>query len=183
MRYCPKCRSEYQDWVKVCIDCGTELTDKPLDPPPVPLAVPDDNLITIDVFRYPTEAHLSKAKLEANGIWSFIADEYVVSADWFYLTAVRGVKLQVRESEFEDALEILRSPTEHMPESTPDENEICPRCQSNITQYQTFRIRPIFLISLLTTLISGEVGFMLPILKRKWTCKNCGYEWKKRENN
>jgi hypothetical protein len=35
MRYCPKCRSEYQDWVKVCVDCGAELTDILLEAPPV----------------------------------------------------------------------------------------------------------------------------------------------------
>jgi len=26
--YCPKCREEFQDWVKVCPDCGVALVDK-----------------------------------------------------------------------------------------------------------------------------------------------------------
>lgn len=26
---CPKCGQEYQDWVKVCVDCGTALVEKP----------------------------------------------------------------------------------------------------------------------------------------------------------
>jgi hypothetical protein len=29
MRHCPKCRSEYQDWVKACLDCASPLVDGP----------------------------------------------------------------------------------------------------------------------------------------------------------
>jgi hypothetical protein len=29
MRYCPICRSEYQDWVKACLDCASPLKDGP----------------------------------------------------------------------------------------------------------------------------------------------------------
>jgi len=35
MPYCPKCRDEFQDWVKVCPDCQSVLVDK-LPPPSTP---------------------------------------------------------------------------------------------------------------------------------------------------
>ena len=35
MPYCPKCRDEFQNWVKVCPDCQIALVDK-LPPPPTP---------------------------------------------------------------------------------------------------------------------------------------------------
>ena len=28
MPYCPKCRDEFQDWVKVCPDCSVDLVDE-----------------------------------------------------------------------------------------------------------------------------------------------------------
>jgi hypothetical protein len=35
MPYCPQCRSEFQDWVKVCPDCKVALVEK-LPPKPRP---------------------------------------------------------------------------------------------------------------------------------------------------
>jgi len=33
MRFCPRCRYEFQDWVKVCPDCGVALVEKLSAPP------------------------------------------------------------------------------------------------------------------------------------------------------
>ena len=30
--YCPKCRDEFQDWVKICPDCNVALVEKLLPP-------------------------------------------------------------------------------------------------------------------------------------------------------
>ena len=32
---CPKCGHEFQDWVTVCLDCGTPLVEKPPIPKPI----------------------------------------------------------------------------------------------------------------------------------------------------
>jgi hypothetical protein len=46
MRYCPHCRSEYQDWVLKCIDCGAKLVDHlPEESEGIPGFVADSNFI------------------------------------------------------------------------------------------------------------------------------------------
>jgi len=37
---CPKCGQEYQDWVKVCPDCGTPLVEKLPIPKPIRKSFP-----------------------------------------------------------------------------------------------------------------------------------------------
>jgi hypothetical protein len=205
MRYCPKCRSEYQDWVKTCIDCGSELTDKLPAKPPAAVKPLDKNvkmfpantfnypdeehsgqskvtsraaglkkksgkIVTLLTFTYPAEAHLSRAKLESAGIWCYVADESLVSANQFFSTALSGVKLRVRESDVEEALRILERIPEVVPESGESDEENCPQCHSKDIQYETFPLRWVFLSIFL-------LGFPLLFLKRKWKCKNCGNEW------
>ena len=41
MPYCPECRDEFQEWVKVCPDCGVTLVDT-LPKPPVSKTKPKD---------------------------------------------------------------------------------------------------------------------------------------------
>jgi hypothetical protein len=114
MRYCPRCRSEYQDWVKACIDCGAELTDHlPPTPSRADMAkakserIKSGKIVTVAKYTYPLEAQLGQAKLESEGIWSFVADVDLVSANQFYSMGLDGVKLQVREADFEAARAIL----------------------------------------------------------------------------
>jgi DNA-directed RNA polymerase subunit RPC12/RpoP len=161
MRYCPNCGSEYQDWVKVCIDCGAELTDNPPDMPStragknktgttntrVSDSIRDisEKIVTIATFTYPLEARLSQAKLESEGIPSFVADENIVSANQFYSLAVGGVRLQVKESDAENALRILGMAQEVQSDLIEDSEERCPGCHSRMFRYETFSLRWVFL--------------------------------------
>jgi hypothetical protein len=106
MHYCPKCRSEYQDWVQVCPDCKTALTDKLPDKPPAqtPKARPD-KIVTIATFGFPEQARLIQAELKTKGIWSFIGNE---NMNRIYPNTTGGVNLQVRESDAERALRIVK---------------------------------------------------------------------------
>ena len=84
MKYCPKCGYEHQDWVKFCSECKTELVD---ELPPVETVVsskPSDKLVAVANYDYPEMAHLASTKLESEGIWSFVADEHMVTAHRFY---------------------------------------------------------------------------------------------------
>jgi hypothetical protein len=62
-------------------------------------------LVTLATFNYPAQAHLVKAKLAAAGIKSFVADEMMTT--WLYPTTTGGVRLQIDETDVDQAREIL----------------------------------------------------------------------------
>ena len=134
-------------------------------------------LVTIATFSYPTEAYIPKTKLEAEGIWSFVADADTVTMNWLYSNAIGGVKLQVRKEDVEKALEILNrepEPIEWQDEDFEEEEKEetpCPQCHSDNTRYEKYAMRLIFLSWLI-------LRFPLPFLKREWKCQDCGYTWK-----
>ena len=55
-------------------------------------------MVTVATFDMPTEAHLAKGLLEANGLAAFLADELTVGVAWHLSNAVGGIKLQVAET-------------------------------------------------------------------------------------
>ena len=69
-----------------------------------------DELITIATYSEPMMAHIAQAKLEAEGIESFIADENTVATVWSYAIMTGGAKLQVRQNDAQQARQILRIP-------------------------------------------------------------------------
>jgi hypothetical protein len=184
MRYCPNCRSEYQDWVLKCIDCGAKLVDRlPEEPKSTIISrSPESNsrkytnekIVTIATFNQPEEAELSRAKLESEGIPGFVADSNFVSANRFYSILAGGVRLQVKESDVEGALRILDLEPEEISNFVKNDAEIndekCPDCHSSDIQYETFSLRRVFISILL-------LGFPLLFFKRHWKCRQCGYEW------
>lgn len=66
-----------------------------------------DSWITVWTFMYPHEAHIPKAKLESEGIEVFIKDELTAQVNNIYSNAIGGVKLQVREKDYQRAVQIL----------------------------------------------------------------------------
>jgi hypothetical protein len=64
-------------------------------------------LVTVGTFDMPTEAHLAKGLLEANGLETFLADELTVGVAWHLSNALGGIKLQVPETDVERATGIL----------------------------------------------------------------------------
>ncbi|MHB1279582.1 MAG: putative signal transducing protein [Bacteroidia bacterium] len=65
------------------------------------------NLITLKTFDNPIEAHLFRTVLENEGIPCKIFDELMVGLNPLYTITVGGVKLKIRETDLEAALEIL----------------------------------------------------------------------------
>lgn len=129
------------------------------------------NLVTVAEFSQAPEAYVAKGLLEAEGIWAFIADEYTIGANWLYSRTLRGVKLQVQESDVEEARRILGlEEDKELPKEVPQE-ERCPICGSTNIQYRRFSQRWVFASWLL-------LGFPLLFMKRKWVCNNCGHEWR-----
>ena len=72
-------------------------------------------LITIASFDHPIHANLAKTRLEAEGIDCVLIDEHITGMNWLWVPAIGGVRLQVRESDAERAMEIL--------EGEPDEED------------------------------------------------------------
>jgi hypothetical protein len=79
-----------------------------------------DMLVTIATFSFPHEAHIAKAKLDALGIPSFIADEHTINMQWLYSDAMGGVRLQVPREVAAEALEALAEDASMEAESNPD---------------------------------------------------------------
>lgn len=150
--------------------------------------VPHGRLVTIATFSHPTEAYIPKTKLEAAGIWAFVADEYTVTMYWLYSNAIGGVKLQVKEDDVEQALAVL-TPADSDQEPETDESDDledelrCPDCGSLNISYDRYAMRGVFgswaLSGFIFVVVFGLAGgFPLPLLKRKWHCRTCKYTWK-----
>jgi hypothetical protein len=64
---------------------------------------------TLASFNLPMDAYLLRARLEGSGIASYIRDENLVTLDWLYSNAVGGVKVDVMDEDYEQALELMGS--------------------------------------------------------------------------
>jgi hypothetical protein len=71
------------------------------------VADPGRDLVTVERFTEVWEAHILRARLEAEGLLASIADEHLVSMDWFYSNAIGGVRVQVPACELARAQEVL----------------------------------------------------------------------------
>jgi rubredoxin len=183
MPFCPNCRYEFHDWVKVCPDCGTDLV---AELPRVPKLVMD-KLITVETFSHPEEAYLSQALLETENIQSFVFDDHIITLGRVYDYVIGGVKVKVRERDAKDAIQILQSVKTRVTEYPIDYGEICPRCGSSYTHYERFAVSRVYLCWFLTWLIFGNGsyglpgGVLFPFLKKRWKCNNCGFKFKTEE--
>lgn len=142
-----------------------------------------DNLITILTFTFPQDAYLAKAYLASEGIESFLKDELTVQFHPFYSNAIGGVKLQVRESEFEDGLVVLERggylknkiceeiKIELVPFDTTTNKKICPFCTSdNIGKRKELNI--------LTVIVYTVLGVIFPLFRKSYQCFDCDKVWK-----
>ena len=108
MPFCPKCRYEYVEGVKVCPDCDAELVDKLEEIEEDKPKETSGELVTVAEFAFPIEAQMAKLKLESEGIPCFIANEILSRLDG-PIFEYYPVKVQVVEEYAERAAKILRS--------------------------------------------------------------------------
>jgi predicted RNA-binding Zn-ribbon protein involved in translation (DUF1610 family) len=143
-----------------------------------------ERLVTIAAFNEPTEAHIMKGRLEAEGILCFLSDEHIVGAQPFYSVAVGGVKLKVTEQDEAEAREVLARIQGGDSEFLLDDNielappmqehviaTTCPQCGSDHISEEKYN-KTVFSLSYLL------FGFPLPFLSHKYRCYNCGHTWK-----
>jgi len=143
-----------------------------------------ERLVTIATFNQPTEAHILKGRLEAEGIPCFLGDEHIIAAQPFYSVAVGGVKLRVTEGDEQEAREMLARIQGGNSEYILDDNILlappaqeplpvnaCPNCGSDlIAEEQLSRAASFY-----SWLLSSLQLFM----SRKYTCYDCDYCWKR----
>jgi hypothetical protein len=136
-----------------------------------------ERLITVATFSQPTEAHILKGRLEAEGIPCFLGDEHIIAAQPLYSVAVGGVKLRVTEGDEEEARAMIARIQGGMSEYILDDNIDlaapththeqlieCPICESgHVTEKGFFGV---------------VFGISLPFVSRKYSCHACGYTWK-----
>ncbi len=67
-----------------------------------------DTLVTLMSFAEPTEMAVPKSFLESEGIECFIQDELISQIYPWASSALGGIKLQVRESDLPQAVEIMK---------------------------------------------------------------------------
>lgn len=124
-------------------------------------------MITLTTVSWIGEADALCAKLEANGIRTFVPDQFTATVLPLYGNAIGGIRVMVDERDLEQARELLR-------DSSPSAERgmfECPKCGSDSVVYEHVSRR--FAI---TTLIL--LGIPLLWRKRQCKCKNCGNTWK-----
>lgn len=139
-------------------------------------------LVTVWNFFEPMEAHIAKARLEAEGIKCVLSDENFVGTYWLLSGMAGGVKLKVGECDAEMARQILAAKEEVVQEQTEvqdeaeqrDENSgelLCPKCGSDLVEYEKYSRKMFFL---------GVLFFRIPVFfpKDSYRCLDCGHVWR-----
>ncbi|MFN3579884.1 MAG: putative signal transducing protein [Pseudomonas sp.] len=125
-------------------------------------------LITISRYSLPYEAHIAKSRLDAEGIPAFIADEHTINMQWLYSNAMGGVRLQVPEPYAEAAMRVLNEDREEdLLELVGADEQLCPHCGSDDTEYHQIGRRWAFLVFL-------GINFPLFPVRNGIKCKACG---------
>ncbi len=129
-------------------------------------AVPEE-LVTIATFYFVEQAYLSKAKLQSEGIDSLILGAYSTGISWAEAGMVGPVRLQVRESDVEEAMGILELTEPTAPVDEENAAEVCPSCGSADVHEEKSRVK---------ALSAWFLSSAPPA--RQLRCGNCGHEWK-----
>lgn len=141
-----------------------------------------ENWVTVLTFAYPHEAHMAQNFLESEGVETMLKDELTTQIVNFYSNAIGGVKLQTREKDYDNAIEILQrggyivesgntAKIEVVYKDQTTDIKLCPFCQSeNIGKNKNADI--------ITIIVYFILGAFFPIFKISYSCFDCGKEWK-----
>ena len=89
----------------------------------------NDNYTILAVFEYSTEAHVTKSKLDSEGLQTMLMDEKTIDSDPLVSNAIGGVKLLVYKNDFEKAATIYNKIRAYKKDKNG--NDIfCPNCNS-----------------------------------------------------
>lgn len=132
----------------------------------------EDKIVTLNAYYDVMEAEIVRARLEANGIPCFIADDNVLNSNPIYNLAMGGVRINVFEHDLETCREIL---AEEPMLNEGDALIACPECTSTNVFYGPGPYKRNWLAVIVSVLVGG---YYPPYIKRNWICKDCGMNFK-----
>ena len=128
----------------------------------------------IATFQYSSEAIIFKGKLESEGIEVFMRDNNTVDSNPLYSNAVGGVKLFVKNDDFDKATDIFSNISQY----SLDDNEKlrkCPKCGAEqIDMVTSIKDLKSFLVFLFSVFLIAMPFYS----KYKYKCDNCKFEFK-----
>ena len=89
----------------------------------------NSNYNILAVFEYSTEAHVTKSKLDSEGIQTILMDEKTVDSDPLISNAIGGVKLLVHKKDWDKAVIIYDEIRKYATDDNGDKIE-CVSCSS-----------------------------------------------------
>jgi hypothetical protein len=132
-----------------------------------------ERLVTVRTFDSPWAAQLGRARLEAAGIESSIADEHF--SRMITINTAGGARLQVREEDAAAAAEVLSReaalPEIYLVTAEDAARPRCPGCKSEHLSFERWS-RIGFVSSWIL------LGIPIPIPRHRWLCRSCGAAWK-----
>lgn len=114
---------------------------------------------TVRTYSKTEDAYLAASCLEGSGLSPNIRDGHTIGVDWFYSQAIGGVKLEVPDSEYEQALELLGLP------AASESVFKCPYCASTNVKFRQ--------LSVFTALGVALFGLLVPLKSRRADCFDC----------
>jgi hypothetical protein len=108
MPFCPKCKYEYREGIKMCPDCDLPLKAHLHEEEPEP-EYNDEALMTLVRVYDRLEADIMKGVLESAGIPCYIQSDVSVATRAAVVLRNRGYTIIVQESRYQDAMSALQS--------------------------------------------------------------------------
>jgi putative signal transducing protein len=126
-------------------------------------------MVVVRHFRDLAGAEVASATLEAAGIQNSLADTYLIGLAWHYSTALRGIRVQVGDSDADEARDLLETTAvAEWPAAFArgSSDELCPACHAFDLERisgprKTFAVMTAF-------------GFPLWFSRSKMRCRTCG---------
>lgn len=99
-KYCPKCKSEYEEWVTLCADCKEQLVDT------LPRELPKEYMKFKELQFTFNQGDIAfiKSIFDSNNIRYYIKDEEFM----LVRPLVQPAGVMVDEKQFEEAKELLK---------------------------------------------------------------------------
>lgn len=138
-----------------------------------------DAIVTLWKYRDLPEALIARAKLEAEGIECYLADENIVRLNWFLSNAIGGMRLQLLQENAGVAMEVLGQdiPVSFNAEEIGEEyvQPRCLKCNSLDVKFEEY--------SGLSLAILWLLSVPIPVRRNRWKCEDCSFKWKETDDS